>query len=118
MILIPGLGSAPRAWASTVAALPGYRYHLVQVKGFAGVPAEANVEGNVAAPVAAEIARYIRSAGLSRPAVVGHSMGGTIGLILAAREPQSVGRLMVVDMLPFMGAMFGPPGSTAGCSSR
>lgn len=113
VILIPGLSSSPRVWASTVAAVPGYRYHLVQVKGFAGVPAEANATGNVAAPVAAEIARYIKAAKLTRPAVIGHSMGGTIGLMLAARNPQAVGKLMVVDMMPFMGAMFGQPGSTA-----
>lgn len=113
VILIPGLSSSPgRAWDSTVAAMPGYRYHLVQVKGFAGMPVAANATGPVAAPVAAEIARYVREAGLKRPAVVGHSMGGTIGLMLAARHPQAVGRLMVVDMLPFLGAMFGPPGAT------
>jgi len=113
VILIPGLGSSPRAWTSTVAALPGYRYHLVQVKGFAGTSAEANASGNVAAPVATEIARYIRKTGLVRPAVVGHSMGGTMGMMLAARHPDTVGKLMVVDMMPFMGAMFGPPGTTA-----
>lgn len=112
VILIPGLGSSPSAWESTVAAVPGYRYHLVQVKGFAGVPAEANATGDVAAPVAAEIARYIREAALTKPAVIGHSMGGTMGMMLAARHPDAVGRLMVVDMVPFMGAMFGPPGTT------
>lgn len=112
VILIPGLSSSPRAWASTVAAVPGYRYHLVQVKGFAGVPAEANASGPVAAPVASEIARYIREAGLGRPAVIGHSMGGTMGMMLAARHPDAVRKLMVVDMLPFLGAMFGPPGGT------
>src|SRR5688500_15534724 len=60
VLLIPGLNSSPRAWASTVAALPGYRYHLVQVSGFAGQPVGGNKEGDVAAPVAEEIARYIR----------------------------------------------------------
>lgn len=112
VILIPGLSSSPRVWAGTVAAVPGYRYHLVQVRGFAGVPAGANAQGAVAAPVAAEIARYIRTRRLARPAVVGHSMGGTIGMMLAARNPQAVGKLMVVDMLPFIGAMFGGPGAT------
>ena len=113
VILIPGLSSSPgRAWASTVEAVPGYRYHLVQVKGFAGVPAEGNASGPVAAPVAAEIARYIRDAGLKRPAVVGHSMGGTIGMMIAAREPDLLGRLMVVDMTPFMGPFFGQPNGT------
>ncbi|QJE02205.1 alpha/beta hydrolase [Massilia forsythiae] len=113
VILIPGLNSSPRTWASTIAAVPGYRYHLVQVAGFAGQPAGANKEGLVAAPVAEDIARYIAASGLRRPAVVGHSMGGTIGMMLAARHPDALSRLMVVDMFPFMGAMFGGPGATA-----
>jgi pimeloyl-ACP methyl ester carboxylesterase len=117
VVLIPGLNSSPRVWAEAVAALPGYRYHLVQLKGFAGLPSEGNGEGKsdgpVAAPVAEEIDRYIREAGLGQPAVVGHSMGGTIGLMLAARHPGDLSRLMVVDMLPFLGAMFGGPGASA-----
>ena len=40
-------------------------------------------------------------------------MGGTIGMMLAARHPHAISKLMVVDMPPFMGAMFGPPGTTA-----
>lgn len=109
VVLVPGLSSSPEhAWMSTVEAVPGYRYHLVQVKGFAGTKAEANASGPVAAPVAEEIARYIRVAGLKRPALVGHSMGGTIGLMLAARHPDAIGRLMVVDAAPFLGVFFGP----------
>jgi pimeloyl-ACP methyl ester carboxylesterase len=67
----------------------------------------------VSAPAAKEIARYIRESGLDRPAVIGHSMGGAIGMMLAARHPEVVGRLMVVDMHPFLGAIFGQPGATA-----
>ena len=74
-------------------------------------PAEDNAEGPVSAPVAEDIARYIAEQGLEKPAVIGHSMGGTIGMMLAARHPDAVGRLMVVDMVPFMGAMFGQPGA-------
>ena len=113
VILVPGLGSSPRVWAELVQAVPGYRYHLVQLSGFAGVPKAGNGEGAVAAPAAAELARYIETKGLQQPAVIGHSMGGSIALMLAARHPQAVGRLMVVDMLPFLGMMFGPPGTTA-----
>ena len=111
VVLIPGLNSSPRTWASTVAAVPGYRYHLVQVSGFAGQPAGANKEGNVAAPVAEEIARYIKEADLKGPAVIGHSMGGTIGMMLAARHPDSLSRLMVVDMFPYLGMFFAGPGA-------
>lgn len=114
VIFIPGLTSHPEIWDQAAAGLGGrWRVHRLHLSGFAGRPAEGAAQGLVSAPVAEEIARYIREAGLSRPAVVGHSMGGTIGMMLAARHPDLVGRLMVVDMLPFMGAMFGPPGSTA-----
>lgn len=114
VILIPGLtGHSAEVWGGTADTLDDrYRLHLVQVNGFAGVAAGANAEGPVSAPVAEEIARYIREAGLARPAVIGHSMGGSIGMMLAARHPDLVGRLMVVDMMPFMGAMFGPAGAT------
>ena len=115
VVLIHGLGSSPRVWRGVVEALPGYRYHLVQVKGFAGVPAEGNAgTGPVAAPVAEEIARYIGEA-IGRPAsVIGHSMGGTIGMMVAARHPERVSRLMVVDMLPSLGDMFGGGQSAEG----
>lgn len=114
VILIPGLTSHRDVWAATAAALDDrYRVHLVQVNGFAGFGSGANEEGPVAAPVAEEIARYIREQNLQAPAVIGHSMGGTIGMMLAARHPDAVGRLMVVDMIPFMGVMFGGPQATA-----
>ena len=114
VILIPGLSSSPEIWQGTVDRLGGgYRIHRIHVNGFAGAPPGANAEGPVSAPVAEEIARYIADQGLESPAVIGHSMGGTIAMMLAARHPDAVGRLMVVDMIPFMGAMFGPPGTTA-----
>ena len=111
VILIPGLSSSPEVWDGLTEQLKGrYRVHRIHVQGFAGAPAEANATGPVAAPVAEDLARYIAEQGLNKPSVIGHSMGGTIGMMLAARHPDSVGRLMVVDMVPFMGAMFAQPG--------
>jgi pimeloyl-ACP methyl ester carboxylesterase len=112
VLLIPGLSSSPDVWRSTVAAVPGYRYHLVHVAGFAGKPAAANGSGPVVEPVAEEIARYIREAGLKTPAIVGHSLGGTWAMRVAGRNPGLVSRVMVVDMMPFLGAMFGGPRAT------
>jgi pimeloyl-ACP methyl ester carboxylesterase len=107
-VLIPGLSSSPAAWESTVAAMPGYRFHIIHVSGFAGRAPGANASGPVVEPVAGEIARYIRQAGLRAPAVVGHSLGGSWAMMVAARNPGLVSRVMVVDMFPFMGAMFAP----------
>ena len=114
LILIPGLATHRDAWNGVAEQLDDrYRLHLVQVRGFAGVPAAGNADGPVSAPVADEIARYVRELRLDGPAVVGHSMGGSIGMMMAARHPETVGRLMVVDMPPFMGVMFGSPAATS-----
>lgn len=107
VVLIPGLSSSPDVWKDTVAAVPGYRYHLVKVAGFDGARAGANASGPVLVPVADEIARYIAESGLKSPAVVGHSMGGSMALLIAERHPELASRVMVVDMMPFLGAMFG-----------
>jgi pimeloyl-ACP methyl ester carboxylesterase len=113
VILIPGLSSHPDVWRPLVDRLEGpHRLHLIHVQGFAGAPAEDNATGLVAAPVAEDLARYIREQGIEDPIVVGHSMGGTIALMLAARHPDLVGKLMVVDQIPFMGQAFGNPNAT------
>jgi len=114
VVLIPGTASSPEIWRGTVEALPGYRYHLVHVNGFAGRPADANsADGPLIVPVADEIARYVKESGLEKPALVGHSLGGTLALLVATRHPGAAGKVMVVDMLPFLGVLFGPPGTTA-----
>jgi pimeloyl-ACP methyl ester carboxylesterase len=113
VVLIPGLSSSPRVWDATIAAVPGYRYHVVHVAGFDGAAPGANATGPVVEPVAEEIARYIETARLKKPALIGHSLGGSWAMLVAARHPERVSRVMVVDMMPFMGAMFGPPGTTS-----
>jgi pimeloyl-ACP methyl ester carboxylesterase len=112
VVLIPGLSSSPRVWDTTVAALPGYRYHLVHVAGFDGLAPGANATGAVVGPVAEEIARYISQARLKKPAIVGHSLGGTLAMMVAARHPELPSKVMVVDMMPFMGAIFAGPNAT------
>jgi pimeloyl-ACP methyl ester carboxylesterase len=112
VVLIPGLSSSPEVWNSTIEAMPGYRYHVVHVAGFAGRPAGANASGEVVEPVAEEIARYVREAGLRRPAIVGHSLGGAWAMMIASRHPDLASRIMVVDMMPFMAALFGGPTAT------
>ena len=114
VILIPGLTSGRDVWAATASAVPGYRYHLIQVGGFGGEPVRGNAEGAVVSPLADEIARYILARRLDRPAIIGHSMGGTLAMMIAARNPNLAGRIMVVDMLPQPAGLFG---GTAGSMS-
>lgn len=109
VVLIPGLMSGRQVWDDAVASLGGaYRVHRIQVAGFAGKPAGANAEGELLAPLVEALNDYIVRERLGRPAIVGHSMGGLLGLMLAERHPASVGRVMVVDALPFYSLLFSP----------
>ncbi len=114
VVLIPGLASSRETWRRTAERLRGrYRLHLVQVAGFAGEPARANATGPVVAPTVADIDAYIVSAGLKRPAVVGHSLGGVMALELAADHPDHVGKVFVADSLAFYAELFAGPQATA-----
>ena len=107
VILIPGFGCSREVWRAEAERLRGtHRVHLVQLAGFAGEP-WSHGDGAFVAPEVEELARYIHEAGLERPAVVGHSMGGLSALMLAQRHPELVGRVMTVDSLPFFSALFG-----------
>ena len=108
VVLIPGFASSREVWRAEAERLKAtHRVHLVQLAGFAGEP-WTHGEAPFVQPVIDELARYIAEAGLERPAVIGHSMGGMTGLLLAQQHPELVGRLMSVDSLPFFSALFGP----------
>lgn len=107
IMLIPGLASGPSIWNGLIDRLPGHRLHLVHIAGFAGLAAGANADGPLLAPLTEELARYIRSRALRAPALIGHSMGGMLALMLGLRGSPAIDRIMVVDMLPEGAAMLG-----------
>lgn len=109
VILIPGLASSREVWADLVSKLRiNHRVHLVELAGFASTPAISNPEGKVIAPAVDAIAEYIRAQQIKAPVIIGHSLGGEIGLMLGARYPEQVSRLMIVDALPFYSLIIDP----------
>jgi pimeloyl-ACP methyl ester carboxylesterase len=113
LIFVHGLAGHRDLWTEVAHHLDDrYRLHLVQIKGFAGIPARGD-DTLVVSRVAQEVGRYIREKRLNQPAILGHSMGGSIALMVAAREPGLVERIIIVDMMPFLGMMFGGPQATA-----
>ncbi|HST91801.1 MAG TPA: alpha/beta hydrolase [Brevundimonas sp.] len=109
VILIPGLASTAEVWTGLAAQLQGRRrLHLVSVRGFGDLAPQANSQGALMAAVAAEVRRYITEQGLERPALIGHSMGGQVGLRVAADAGARIGRVMTVDSSPFFPALISP----------
>jgi pimeloyl-[acyl-carrier protein] methyl ester esterase len=109
VILIPGLMSGRQVWDGTVASLGGkYRVHRLQIAGFAGEPAGANKDGELLPAIVEALHTYIAANRLDRPALVGHSMGGLLSLMLAEKYPDDAGKVLIVDALPFYSMLFGP----------
>lgn len=100
MILIPGLMSSGDTWKSTVARYQDrFRCHVLTLAGFAGVPP---IKDPLLATVRRELVDYIRAQQLDRPVIVGHSLGGTLALAIAAEHPALTGPVVIVDSLPFL----------------
>lgn len=109
VVLIPGLASSRATYRRTATALRDhYRVHLIQVAGFAGEPAGANASGPVFDPLVDGVSAYVKSLGRPVP-VIGHSLGGTLGLAIAERHPGLMSKLLIVDSLPFYGVVLGGP---------
>lgn len=112
LILIPGLATSREVWDATRAAQRScVRLHVIQIRGF-GDAAEANGEGPVLEPFVRELGDYIAdrimAGGGKKPLIVGHSLGGLSALMIAARYPDLVRKVMVVDALPYIGTLFHP----------
>jgi pimeloyl-ACP methyl ester carboxylesterase len=113
VILIPGLSGSREVWTREAKQLaPHYRLHLVQIDGFAGQPAGVNASGELLPAIVGELDAYI-AANKLHPIVIGHSLGGLLGLMLADQHPADVRALVIVDSLPFYGLLFGPDATVA-----
>lgn len=113
VILIPGLASSREVWTDLAATLrKSHRVHLVELAGFASTPALSNPDGKVIAPAVDAIADYIQTQHIEAPAIIGHSLGGEIALMMGARHPDQVSRMMIVDALPFYTLMIDPAATT------
>jgi pimeloyl-ACP methyl ester carboxylesterase len=107
VLMIPGLNSSAEVWRDTCQALqPRVQCHLVNLPGFAGqapVDADPWVES-----MRDRLIAYTKQAKLEHPAVIGHSLGGELALMLAIAAPERFERVVVVDALPFFGGIRNP----------
>lgn len=104
IILLPGLMSDSRVWDELASYLSSsYELHKINVAGFAATPAVANPS---VTELKAQLLAYIHKSKLQKPILIGHSLGGFMGLWLASTAPQAIGPVISVDGLPFIGPIF------------
>ncbi|MEI9928253.1 MAG: alpha/beta hydrolase [Sphingomonas sp.] len=114
VILIPGLSSPRAVWDGVAPGLAAHhRVYLVQINGFGGDDPRANLKPGVLAGVVDELHALIGQEKLAHAAVVGHSLGGLVGMMLAKAHPDDLARLMIVDSAPFIGVIFVPTATVA-----
>lgn len=109
VVFIHGLAASSECWEEAPERVPGVKAHLVQMRGFAGLTASGFRDPmNFLKPMADSLAGYIRSLKAGPVPVVGHSMGGLVGLILARDHADVASRLMVVDVPAYFSVLINP----------
>jgi pimeloyl-ACP methyl ester carboxylesterase len=112
VLLLPGLASSQAVFDAEAKILaPTYRLYRVQIAGFAGAPAAGNANPTEANPllpgIVAELHQYILAQKI-HPAIVSHSLGGLLALMLADQHPEDIQKLLLVDTLPYYAVVFNP----------
>jgi pimeloyl-ACP methyl ester carboxylesterase len=93
LLLIAGLASDGASWGPLLAELPGRQLILVDNRGSGRTRSAGPIRF---ADLVADIASLIETLGIGPVDVVGHSLGGAIGLALAAERPELVKRLVTL----------------------
>ena len=106
ILLFPGFTCTGNVWEETVAELSSnYECHVFTFAGFGDV---APIEKPWLPKIKKGVEAYVKDQNLKNPIVVGHSLGGTLGLWLAIEEEHPLSQLILVDVLPSTGALMIP----------
>ena len=106
VLLFPGFTCTDAVWEETVAELSkNYECHVFTFAGFGNV---APVEKPWLPKIKKGVEAYVKDQNLKNTIVIGHSLGGALGLWLATEEEHPFSRIIVVDALPSTGALMIP----------
>jgi pimeloyl-ACP methyl ester carboxylesterase len=98
LIFIPGLTCGPWEWSGEIARLaPHYTIYALTLPGFDGQP---SVDAPLFPRVTADIWTLIAQKHIAKPIVIGHSLGGTTGFMLATQHADRLGGVIALDGLP------------------
>lgn len=103
MIFIPGLTCGPWEWAGEIARFsPNYTIYALTLPGFDGQPA---IRGPLFKTVSSDFWSLLRTREIDKPIVIGHSLGGTLGIMLAEQHSNRLRAVVAVDGMPVLPGM-------------
>jgi len=98
LIFIPGLASGPWVWRESAERLrKDYAVYLLTLPGFDG---RDPVAGATLETLAKDLRTLIETRKLEQPVLIGHSLGGTLGMSFAADHSDLIAGVVAVDGLP------------------
>ncbi|WP_426106957.1 alpha/beta fold hydrolase [Massilia sp. TSP1-1-2] len=100
LILIPGLASGPWAFQDTIGQFS--KEHVIYVLTLPGFDGRAAVDGKGMAAAQESVRALIETRKLKLPVLIGHSLGATMSLTLAAAHPDLVRGVVAIDGLPVL----------------
>lgn len=97
VLLLPGITSPAIQWGFAAERMAEFAHVYVLDNRGRGLSDQRSGLGHRLDDYAGDAAAVLRTLELDAPIVLGHSMGGRIGIRLAARYPELVGRLVLAD---------------------
>ncbi len=99
IVFIPGLASGPWTWYEQIARFsPSYTVYAITLPGFDGRPATS--ESDLLSAFTRDFWAMLAQRHIDKPVIVGHSLGGTLSILLAEQHPERLAGIVAVDGLP------------------
>lgn len=106
VFLFPGFACTADVWEQTVTAIASnHECHAFTFAGFGNVPA---IDTPWLPTIKQQLIQYVQTKKLKNITIIGHSLGGTLGMWLASTEKTMFKKLIAVDALPSTGALMMP----------
>ena len=106
IVLIPGFACSGKVWAETKTVYEkNFTSYVLTMAGFAGAEPGPNPSFE---KWKTGIADFIKAEKMEKPILIGHSMGGSLAMAIAADYSKLLEKIIVVDALPCLAALANP----------